>query len=172
MNILTTNRLHLRTLKQNDIEDIYKKIFSQKEVVEHTFGKELLNFEQAKEFIKNNCNFNNQLGLSAIIETKTQKLIGLGGVLKCNYLQEEDYEFGFILCKESWGKGYATEIGQAQIEFIKDIIKAPRVLALASPQNQASIHTIKKLGLTYLKDIKTKDGRGVREVYINNFCTT
>ncbi|MFA9374098.1 MAG: GNAT family N-acetyltransferase, partial [Poseidonibacter sp.] len=92
----------------------------------------------------------------------------LAGNIECNYLDEKDYEFGFILGKDFWGKGYATEIGKAQIDFIKNELKGKRVLALVHKDNIGSIKTIEKLGLIHLTTVQT-DGRGNREVYIKNF---
>lgn len=169
MKILETTRLILRTVKKEDIPQLYKKIFSDKEVIKLTFGNELFNLEECAEFIEKNCNFDKEIGLSAIIEKQTNTLIGLGGVLQCNYLNQKDYEIGFILAKESWGKGYATEIGQAQIDYVKNKIKASRVIALVDSSNTGSINAIKKLNLSYFSKVKTKDSRGDREVYILNF---
>lgn len=108
-----------------------------------------------------------ELPLKVLLKNDTLEIIGLAGVLDCDYLKKEDYEFGFILAKEYWGNGFAYEIGQGQIEYIKNTLKAKRVLALASKENTASINTIKKLGLSYFKTIVTK--RGEREVYILTF---
>lgn len=119
MKILETTRLILRTVNHEDIPQLYKKIFSDIEVIKLTFGNELFNLEECTKFIKENCNFDKEIGLSAIIEKQTNTLIGLGGVLQCEYLNQKDYEIGFILAKEFWGKGYATEIGQAQIDYVK-----------------------------------------------------
>ena len=168
MQILKTKRLTLRTTSLNDANDLYTQIFSNPDVVKYTFGSELFNLKQTKEFIKNNCNFDSKLGLSTLIENESSKIIGLAGVIECDYLDTTEYEFGFILGENFWAKGYATEIGQAQIDFIKDNIKAPRVLALAHKNNLGSLNCIKKLGLTYLKTIPT-DGRGDREVYAKEF---
>ena len=66
------------------------------------------------------------------------------------------------------GQGYATEIGKAQIDFIKNELKARRVLALVHKDNIASIKTIEKLALIHLTTVPT-DGRGNREVYIKKF---
>lgn len=164
MNILETKRLVLRTINEKDFHSLYEEVFSNEEVVKFTFGKELFTLEESKKFMKDNCNFDNKLGLSTLIEKDTKKIIGLAGVIECEYLNTIDYEFGFILGKNYWGKGYAKEIGQAQIDFIKQEIKTNRVLALVDESNDASVKTIEKLGLSYLRSITT-EGRGNRKVY-------
>ncbi|WP_164967596.1 GNAT family N-acetyltransferase [Arcobacter sp. CECT 8985] len=169
MNILTTKRVLLRTFNNTDIDTLYKKIFKCSEVVKYTFGNENFSYEQTKNFINKNCNFKNKIGLSIIEKKDTNEVIGLGGVLECKYLDEIDYEIGFILAKQFWKKGFAKEIGQAQIDFIKDELKAKRALALVDKNNTNSIKTIKSLGFDYFKSITTSDSRKLRDVYILNF---
>jgi ribosomal-protein-alanine N-acetyltransferase len=168
MNIIETDRLILRTTILQDTNDLYKQVFSNNDVVKFTFGSDGLNIDETKDFIKNNCNFDKKLGLSTLVEKIRGRIIGLAGNIECNYLEKKDYEFGFILGKEFWGKGYATEIGKAQINFIKNELKGKRVLALVHKDNVASIKTIEKLGLNHLTTVPT-NGRGNREVYIKNF---
>jgi len=164
MNILETKRLILRTTNQEDLNSLYDEIFCNAEVVKLTFGNELFDIKQTEEFIKTNCNFDGKLGLSTLIEKSSGKVIGLAGVIECDYENLEGYEFGFILGKSFWGKGYATEIGQAQIDFIKYEMKTGKIAALVHKENIGSVKTIKKLGLTYLTTVSTQN-RGVREVY-------
>lgn len=121
--------------------------------------------DDTKNFIEKNGNFDSKIGLSVLVEKDSDNIIGLAGLLECDYLGEKDFEFGFILAQEFWGKGYATEIGQAQIDFVKNELKRDRVLAIAAPENSSSIKTIKKLGLKLEKSI-TLNERGNREVYL------
>jgi len=165
MVIIESKRLFLRTVNIDDVGNLYREIFSDIAVVKHTFGKQITNKTQAQTFIEKSCNFDGVFGLSAIVERASGNLIGLGGVLECSYLATLDYEFGFILGKKHWGKGYAREIGQAQIDFIKTQTNATRVLALVSPSNLNSLKTLKNLGLEYSTTLKAGD-RGDRQVHI------
>jgi len=168
MVIIESERLLLRRVKLEDVDDLYREVFSDLEVVKHTFGKEIANRAQAQRYIIENCNTDAVFGLSALIERESGAVIGLGGVIECQYLDVLDYEFGFILGKSYWGKGYAKEIGRAQIEYIKAKTSAIRVLALVSSSNLSSVKTITNLGLEYLTCIETQ-GRGSRDVYVQYF---
>ena len=168
MKILQTKRLTLRTTSLDDINDLFIQIFSNHDVIKHTFGSQLFSLEQTKKFIKDNCNFDSKIGLSTLVENESEQIIGLAGIIESNYLDTTDYEFGFILAKDFWNKGYATEIGRAQVDFIQNELKASRVLALAHKDNFGSLNCIKKLGLSYLKTIQTED-RGNREIYAKEF---
>jgi len=168
MILLESPRLYIRNTHLEDISILHEIIFNDEEVVKHTFGNEQFTLEETKKFIKQSCNFNKTLGLSTLIEKETEKIIGLAGVIQCDYLEQPDYEFGFILSRDTWGKGYATEIGKAQIDYIQDIIKAPRAIALAHCDNITSKKCIKKLGLKYFSTISTPN-RGNRFVYLKEF---
>lgn len=163
MHILNTNRLILRTLSKDDFETLYEKIFLDYEVVENTFGSTMFSKEETFEFLLKNGNFDSNIGLSVLEEKETNTIIGLAGVLPCSYLNEDDYEIGFILEKKSWGKGYAKEIGSAQIEQIKSELNKHRALAVVAPINKASIKSLEKLGFVYEKN--TIIPRGERLVY-------
>lgn len=163
MNILNTNRLILRKLSKDDFNTLYEKIFSDYEVVENTFGSTMFSQEETYKFLLENGNFDSKVGLSVLEEKETNSIIGIGGVLPCTYLDEDDYEIGFILEKKSWGKGYAKEIGSAQIEQIKNELKKDRALAVVAPVNKASIKSLENLGFVYKKT--TVIPRGERLVY-------
>lgn len=168
MIILESERLQLRTFDLQDIDSLYCELFSDPEVVNHTFGQGIRSKSDAHEYLKTVCNSSGQLGLSVLVDRETDQVIGLAGVLECRYLQGIDYEFGFILGKSHWGKGYATEIGQAQIDFIREILHAPRAIALTSSDNHASIKTIKRLGLDF-ETIVSSSERGDRQLFVLNF---
>lgn len=162
MEILNTDRLILRTMNENDFEPLYKIIFSDIEVTKHTFGSSNFSFDECVEFLKENGNFSKKLGLSVLVEKNTNKIIGLAGVLECEYLNCKDYEIGFILERNSWGKGYAKEIGLAQCKQIKEELKQKRALAVAHKDNISSIKCLEKMGFKYVKSVEAK--RGEREV--------
>lgn len=158
--IMKTDRLTLRELQNSDIDELYELIFNDEDVVKHTFGKNKIAYDDIFQYIQ-------KIGLQVIEKNDTKELVGLGGVLACNYLDKEEYEFGFILAKKFWAKGYASEIGKAQIRQIKDELKQPRAIAVVDPQNSASIKCIKRLGLSLVKTVQSD--RGERLVYAINF---
>lgn len=167
MEILNTTRLILRTIQNSDFEQIHEKIFLNPNVVKNTFGSQLFNLEETKDFLIKNANFNEKIGLSVIVEKSTNEIIGLAGLLKCDYLNDEDYEIGFILEESSWGKGYAKEIGIAQINQAKNDFAKNRILAAAAPENISSIKALESLGFVFIKEIETK--RGKRFIFLMDF---
>jgi ribosomal-protein-alanine N-acetyltransferase len=101
--ITQTARLELVKTEVEDFEHLYEKIFSVEEVVQYTFGKGF-GYNDSLAFMKKNFNFRGNLGFSPIIEKRNKKLIGYGGIMNFR----DGYEFGYILAKDAWGKGYAN----------------------------------------------------------------
>ena len=86
---MKTERLRLRELNPEDSKTLYELIFSDKDVIKYTFGKNNILEQNIYEYVK-------QIGLKILENNTTKEIIGLAGVLPCSYLQEDDYEFGFI----------------------------------------------------------------------------
>ncbi|MGA1933717.1 GNAT family N-acetyltransferase [Arcobacter sp. YIC-464] len=167
MEILNTNRLILRTMCEEDFKILHEKIFSNKKVVENTFGSSGFSKEDTKEFLKAKGNFDKKIGLSVLEEKSSKNIIGLAGILPCKYLGEEDYEIGFILEENSWGKGYAKEIGIEQIQQIKTLGKS-RAIAAAAKENISSHKALTNLGFKFVKD-SYDEIRGKRVIYSLEF---
>lgn len=57
---------------------------------------------------------------------------------------------GYWIGEDYWGSGYATEAALAVIEFAFEILKLNFVTASALPDNERSIHVLRKAGLKYV----------------------
>jgi RimJ/RimL family protein N-acetyltransferase len=102
--------------------------------------------------------------LGVLADKTSGEVIGFAGLNPCEVLSEDDLEIGFVLAREAWGRGLATEIGQAQLAFGFGRLGRARLLALASAQNAASLGTLEKLGMHYHTAV-TPSGRSPRRVY-------
>lgn len=58
-----------------------------------------------------------------------------------------DYELGYSLRKEEWGKGYATEIAGALATWLFERGFANRFIAFTHPDNVASQRVLRKIGM-------------------------
>jgi len=99
------------------------------------------------------------IGIAAVRLSEENSLIGFAGLLPYG----SGVELGFVLSPEHWGMGYATEIGQAQIELASNL-GLEEVFALVSPENRASMAVLKKLKMQYIEE-KQLAQRGKREIY-------
>lgn len=56
-----------------------------------------------------------------------------------------DYEIGWHLRRDMWGKGLGTEIAMTMLE--RALMDVDRVLAIAYPENLASLRIMEKIGM-------------------------
>lgn len=83
------------------------------------------------------------LSVWALEEKKSQKLAGWFMLKKTT----EDYpELGYMIQKEFWGKGYATEASLSLLDYAL-CLGFKKVMATTSKENQASIRVLEKSGM-------------------------
>lgn len=162
---IETERLLLREFRDFDLNSLIDML-SDPKVMHRLFSGKPMHINSAKSFIEKEFTFGDDgLGLGTLCEKTPEKFIGFAGIIPCQYLGVEDFEFGVALQEDSWGKGYAREIAEAQIKYGFENLSVDRLLALAHPQNVASLKVIEKMGMRFLKEIFTEE-RGPRLVYV------
>jgi len=87
------------------------------------------------------------------------RLVGQGGL---RILAEFDAtEVLYALHPDAWGKGYATELGEAALRFGFETRRLPSIFAITKPDNLASQAVMQRLGLQYRKNVVYKDIKAV-----------
>ena len=92
-------------------------------------------------------------------------VIGFGGVAYRQYLDEERLNLGYRFAAESWGQGYATELGAAALRLAFEDLAKPEVFALVRPDNLASTRVLEKLGMQRSGDLDDVPGQARSLVY-------
>ncbi|HET6838607.1 MAG TPA: GNAT family N-acetyltransferase [Bradyrhizobium sp.] len=163
--ILTTPRLILRTATDQDIARMHERVLGDAEVMRYVFQGVPMTLERTEAVMRKFFTFGESLtGIAVLAEKPAAELIGFAGVFPTEALGADDFEIGFVLARHAWGRGIATEIGEAQLAFGFEQLNCPRLLGLVDPHNEPSIHALKKLGLHYLKDVR-EPGRANRSVF-------
>jgi len=164
--ILSTSRLVLRTTTENDIPILQKRIFGDSDVMRYAFAGEPMAKDRSESFMRRFFTFGDRLtGMATLTEKPSSEVIGFAGLFPCDALGADDFEIGFVLARQAWGRGIATEIGAAQLAFGFDQLGCQRLLGLVDPRNAPSIHALKKLGMRYLKEVSDPK-RADRSVYM------
>ena len=163
--ILATPRLILRAAAEADIPVLQKLIFSDSEVMRFAFAGAPMADGAAEDFIRKFFTFGDRLtGMAVLTEKPGDDVIGFAGLSPCDALGIGDFEIGFVLARRAWGRGIATEIGEAQLVFGFEQLGCARLLGLVNPQNLPSIHALEKLAMRHLTTV-TDAKRGPRYVY-------
>jgi len=164
--ILTTPRLILRAAVETDISTLQDLIFGDSDVMRFAFSGAPMASDTAEDFISRFFTFGSSLaGVAVMTEKPAGETIGFAGLSPCDALGADDFEIGFVLARRAWGRGIATEIGEAQLAFGFEQLKCGRLLGLVDPRNAPSIHALEKLGMHYRAAIAEPE-RGSRSVYV------
>lgn len=75
--------------------------------------------------------------------------VGICGLFRRESLDDPD--IGFSTLPEFCGQGYAYEAASAVIHYARSELGLPRITAIVSPENKASVGLIGKLGLRFEK---------------------
>ena len=81
--------------------------------------------------------------------------IGMCGLVKRD--PNEDPDIGFAFIPETWQQGYAFEAASGVLDQARNVLKIRRILGITVPDNFASIKTLEKLGLQFLRNDVSKD---------------
>lgn len=110
----------------------------------------------------------NGLGMLAVRHKESNKLIGLGGIVRRLVQGEREYEIAYSVIPQYWGNGYATEIATTMKHYGKAHIQTKRFVSRIATNNIASAKVALKNGMRLLRST-TIDGMAVDIYGIENF---
>lgn len=87
-------------------------------------------------------------GWWALVAKTDGAVVGAACLQNVENKLDNPLEIGWRLHPSAQGKGYATEAGQAAMDFAFEVVKTNRIIAIANPKNTASINVMKRLGMT------------------------
>ncbi len=161
--ILETERLTLRYQQPSDVEPLVD-LWADPEVTRYMGGprdREWL--ESALE--ETACDpYAERYDLWPLIEKETGQVVGDCGLLDKEVEGRTEIELIYVLASSAWGRGYATEIGQALKAYAFEEMGLGRLIALIEPENTASARVAEKVGLRLEKEV-VRPGGEVRKVY-------
>jgi RimJ/RimL family protein N-acetyltransferase len=91
------------------------------------------------------------------VRLKEGPMIGLCGLIYRDYLGVPDVGYGFMA--RYFGQGYATEAAQAVLDYGFAELGMQRICGIVSPHNDASKRILQKIGLHYVKQVQTPEGK-------------
>ena len=90
----------------------------------------------------------NGWGIWALEEHESGRLVGLVGLFPLARKGPE-IELAYHVVPSRWGRGYATEAGEAVLDAAWRETDLDHVVAVAFEENRASTRVMEKLGMTY-----------------------
>jgi len=149
--VVRTDRLVLRRFDLGDF-DAYAAIMGDYEVGKWFPNGKGYTREQAKKSLDSILAHwaKHGFGIWAVTDKHSGFLLGRCGL---NLITEtSEVEVDFIIARNHWRHGYATEAAHAALTYGFNVLKLNRIIALAKPDNIASRKVIEKIGMHYVKD--------------------
>lgn len=150
MKILETERLALRRLEPGDLDALYS-LYSDPEVRRY-FPEGTLTYEETREeldWFRGGHPSRPELGLWATIHKPTGRFIGRCGLLPWTIDGQPEVEVAYLLAKEFWGQGLATEAARAIVRYAFSQLGLSRLICLIDSENSASLRVAEKIGMSF-----------------------
>lgn len=103
------------------------------------------------------------IGLRVVELRESGDAIGICGLLKRDTLVAPDIGFAFL--PAYWSRGYAMEAAAAVLRHGREALGHPRIMAIVSPDNAASIRLLEKLGLRRERFARLAEGAAEVAIY-------
>ncbi len=172
MKVTETDRLVLRWLEPDDAPFILELV-NQPSWLRFIGDRGVRTLDDARAYIANGpLDMCRRLGFGLFaVELKASGgAIGLCGLLKRDVLPDVDLGFAFL--PAHWGQGYANESANAVVAFAESTLGLERIVAITSPDNQASIRLLRKLGFGLERMVRLSDEGSDLELYARQRIST
>lgn len=144
-----TERLVLRPFTETDALPLHG-ILGVEGVLRYFPSTEPPSLEQVQRLVVQQLKHwqEHDLGWWAVEPQHKPELIGWCGL---QYLPETDQvEVAYLLRKDQWGQGLATEAAKASLQFGFGVLNLETIIALVHPENLASRGVIEKLDMSFV----------------------
>jgi [ribosomal protein S5]-alanine N-acetyltransferase len=163
--ILETERLILRRLMMDDLDDLFP-LYRDREIRRY-FPDGTRTYDETREelaWIIDVYYGQYGYGLWATIHKPTGAFIGRCGLIPWKFDERLEVEVAYLLDKAYWGQGLATEAARAIVRYAFEQLKLSRLICLIDPDNEASRRVAQKIGMSLERD-DFVDEYGVSHLY-------
>jgi ribosomal-protein-alanine N-acetyltransferase len=146
---LVTERVRLRPLGRDDLQDLHTVVLSDPEV---TWDGRARTLDETRETLERKLRHveAHGFGLLAVEDRTTGAFLGYAGL---QHLEDgPDVELGYYLGRRAWGRGLATEVATELMRHAFASLGLRRVVAVVRPENEASKRVLTKAGLHHDHD--------------------
>lgn len=158
MFILETERLTLRHLDPETDAEFILRLLNEPLFLQYIGDKSVRTLDDARGYIHNGpmkSYEENGFGLYLVGLKENERAIGICGLIKREGLPDPDIGFAFL--PEYWNKGYAHESAAEVMRHARDVLRLDRILAITSPDNEASGRLLEKIGLRFQRLIRLSE---------------
>lgn len=145
---LESERLIIRPWEPDDLPG-WERITGDPEVTRYIHQGLPYSKEESDEFFARQARqlAEHDLCMGALVEKATGEVIGIAGAQPLG--TTGDLEIGWILARNAWGHGYASEAGAAAAHHVLETLGRRRVVAIIDVENEPSKKVAARLGMAY-----------------------
>jgi len=147
MDIIKTERLLLKKMKFENYIELFN-IWNDNELIKYTNHPYVETLEGSKKYISEIIQWymNSKSHFGPFILYYEEKFVGFCGLdLKSESINE--FELFYIILRNYWGNGFATEVSKKLIGIGFEYLNAQRIIAEAFPENSLSWKLLEKIGM-------------------------
>jgi len=146
--LIETERLWLRPMRIGDLDD-FAALHADPEVT--GFIRPLDRTEAEERLRRDEVEWRERgHGLLAMLDRESGAFLGRCGLK--HWPQFGETELGWVLRRDAWGHGYATEAARACAEWGFAELDVPYLTAMVDPDNARSIRVAERLGMAPMRD--------------------
>jgi len=161
--VLETSRLILRSAEPGDL-DAMQALYGDEETMRWIgAGDGVRTREQTARGIRRMMEHQESHGYSiwAVADRSSGEVIGNCGLVLVEW-EGPDVELAYMIRRDRWGEGIATEAATASLEHGLGPLAMQRVIGLAYPENIASHRVMEKAGMTRVGMVTAYGARMIR----------
>jgi ribosomal-protein-alanine N-acetyltransferase len=159
MIILNTKRLLLRRFEPEDLAQLYA-LYRDPEIRKY-YPDGTRTLEETKEelnwFLEGHP-LHPELGLWATVERSSGEFLGRCGLLPWHIQGKDEVELAFMIKKERWREGFATEAARGIVKHAHQVLGLRRLVCLVMPGNAASAGVAQNVGMSFERDFTDEYG--------------
>jgi RimJ/RimL family protein N-acetyltransferase len=155
--VLTTQRLALRELQADDAPFILG-LLNEPSFIENIGDRGVRTIDDAVRYIENgprDSYARNGYGLWMVELRDIGEAMGMCGLIRRDTLPAPDIGYAFL--PRYWNRGYAVESCTAVRDHALHTLALPRLLAIVSPGNEASVKVLERIGLHFQQLVRLSD---------------
>jgi RimJ/RimL family protein N-acetyltransferase len=148
--MLTTDRLDIRPFQESDLDGLYR-MYGDAETMRYSGGSGGAHTrEETAASLARMIEHQERHGFSlyALIDRERGEFVGECGMVYVEHTGPE-VELVYYIVRNDWGKGYATEAARACLTYGLGDLGLDRIIAIAWPDNPASLRVMEKAGMSY-----------------------
>ncbi|WP_296598769.1 GNAT family N-acetyltransferase [Phenylobacterium sp.] len=147
--MLETERLILRDVEETDAPFLLE-LLNSPGFLENIGDRGVRDEDQARAYIRERVLGSYQqhgFGMWLTVQKLDDTPVGLAGLVRREGLQVPDV--GYAFAQRAWGRGYAQEAAGAVLAHARGVLGIPKLAAITTLENFASMAVLRKIGFTY-----------------------